>query len=305
MRYDKVASNTPATGVELPKHLRPTVRRRKVGSEFKRLREAAGVTMDQAAERIGGDKSKISRQENGRQSVSKLEAEALLELYRVEDQRLRTALITMARESRRKGWWAQYGDLLADSLQEQLSIESDAARILIFQPQLVPGLLQTRAYAYESIRRAMPKTATEEEIEPYVQLRLARQEILRGDQAPKLVCILDEAVLHRPMGSAEAMAEQLRRLIEVNDPPHLTIQVVPFSHGWHAGVDGAFSIFSYPDPMDLDVVSVSYLDGSLYLEEDGPVERHQMAFDQLRAAALSSQQSMALVSQIAQGLHGG
>jgi transcriptional regulator with XRE-family HTH domain len=288
----------------LPKHLRPTVRRRKVGSEFKRLREAAGVTMDQAAERIGGDKSKISRQENGRQSVSKLEAEALLELYRVEDQRLRTALTTMARESRRKGWWAQHGDLLAESLQEQISIESDAARILLFQPLTVPGLLQTREYAEESIRSVeKSRGASEEQIETYVSVRMGRQEILHGDSAPQVLCLLDEAVLHRPMGSPDVMAAQLQRLIDANHPPHLSIQVIPFEHGWHAGLDGAFSIFSYPDPMDLDVVALGYLDGALYLEEDGPVERYRMAFDQLRSSALSSQQSTALITRVARSLY--
>lgn len=298
--YDILRVNRSAMGATLAKHLRPTVRRRKVGSEFKRLREASGVTMDQAAERIGGDKSKISRQENGRQSVSKLEAEALLELYRVEDQRLRTALITMARESRRKGWWAQHGDLLAESLQEQISIESDAARVLLFQPLTVPGLLQTREYAEEFIRSVeRGKGASNEQIETYVSVRMDRQKILHGEAAPQVVCLLDEAVLHRPIGTSEVMTAQLQQLIDVNDPPHLSIQVIPFGHGWHAGLDGAFSIFSYPDPMDLDVVSVGYLDGALYLEEDGPVERYRMTFDQLRSSALSSQQSMALIAQVA------
>lgn len=289
----------------MPKHLRPTVRRRRVGSEFKRLREAADVSMETAADRIGGDKSKISRQENGRQSVSKLEAEALLDLYGVQDQRLRTALITMARESRRKGWWAQYGDLLAESLQEQLSIESDAARLHLFQPLTVPGLLQTRAYAEQSIRGTeRPRGASDEQIATYVTVRMDRQEILRGENRPQIVCLLDEAVLHRAVGGPEIMAAQLGKLIDVNDPPHLTVQVIPFGQGWHTGLDGAFSIFSYPDPMDLDVVSLGYLDGALYLEEDGAVERYRMAFDELRSSALSSHQSMTLISQVVRGQYG-
>lgn len=281
-----------------PRHPRPTVRRRKVGAELKRLREAAGVKMEEAAERIGGDKSKISRQENGRQGVSKLEIEALLDFYGVEDQKLRTALMTLAREGRRKSWWAQYSDILPEVFQEQLSIESDAVRILLFQPLLVPGLLQTQEYAEESIR-GVEKTASDEQIQSYVSIRMDRQEILRRDNAPQVVCLLDEAVLRRTVGGPEVMRAQLHKLVELNDPPELSIQVIRFEQGWHAGLDGAFSIYSYPDPMDLDVVRLEYLDGTLYLEEDGPVERHQLAFDQLRASALPSRQSMDLISQAA------
>lgn len=299
--YARLVPNTSVKGAKLPSHPRPTVRRRRLGGELKRLREAAGIKMEQAAERIGGDKSKISRQENGRQGVSKLEVEALADLYGVEDQKLRTALITMAREGRRKSWWAQYSDILPEMFQEQLSIESDAVRILLFQPLLVPGLLQTREYAEESIR-GVEKTASDEQIELYVSVRMGRQEILR-ENAPQVVCLLDEAVLRRTVGGPKTMAAQLQKLIELNNPPRLSIQVIPFGQGWHAGLDGAFSIFSYPDPMDLDVVRLEYLDGALYLEEDGPVERYQLAFDQLRASALPSRQSMDLISQTARDLN--
>ncbi|MEV7847637.1 helix-turn-helix transcriptional regulator [Streptomyces cyaneofuscatus] len=273
------------------------MRRRRLGAELKRLREKAGVRMEDAAERIGGDKPKISRQENGRQGVSKLEIEALLALYGVVDDRLRTALITLAREGRRKGWWAQYSDILPAGFQERLSIESDAARILTFQPMLVPGLLQTAEYATEVIRSA-GKSATEDEIESYIEVRANRQAIFARDNPPQYVCLLDEAVLRREVGGPAVMAAQLGKILEVNSPPKLTIQVVPFSQGWHAGADGAFNIYSYPDPMDLDVVNLDYLDGALYLEEDLPVERYQLAFDELRATALASRQSMELVSAV-------
>lgn len=265
---------------------------------MKRLREAAGVKMEQAAERIGGEKSKISRQANGRQGISKLEIEALLDLYGVKDQRLKAALTTLAREGRRKGWWAQYSDILEERFQERLAIESDAARILVFQPLLVPGLLQTEEYGTELIGSA-EKDATEEEVQSLVSVRMDRQVIFARDDAPQYVCILDEAVLRREIGGPAVMADQLQKLIDVNNPPKLTIQIIPFSQGWHAGLDGHFSLYSYPDPMDLDVVNLDYLDGSLYLEEDGPVERYQLAFDELRASALPSRQSMDLISHVA------
>ncbi|MGW3438436.1 helix-turn-helix domain-containing protein [Streptomyces bacillaris] len=283
----------------MPSHPRPTVRRRRLGAELKRLREKAGVSMEDAAERIGGDKPKISRQENGRQGVSKLEIEALLALYRVSDDRLRTALTTLAREGRRKGWWAQYSDILPAGFQERLSIESDAARILTFQSMLVPGLLQTAEYATEVIRAA-GKSQTEDQIKSYIEVRASRQEILARSNPPQFVCLLDEAVLRREVGGPAVMVRQLDKIMEVNNPPKLTIQVVPLSQGWHAGADGAFNIYSYPDPMDLDVVNLDYLDGALYLEEDLPVERYQLAFDELRAAALASRHSMKLVSSVRQ-----
>ncbi|MFJ7329317.1 helix-turn-helix domain-containing protein [Streptomyces cyaneofuscatus] len=281
----------------MPSHPRPTVRRRRLGAELKRLREKAGVSMEDAAERIGGDKPKISRQENGRQGVSKLEIEALLALYGVSDDRLRTALTTLAREGRRKGWWAQYGDILTAGFQEWLSIESDAARILAFQPMLVPGLLQTVEYATEVIRCA-EKGATQEKRDSYIEVRKVRQEIFARDNPPQYVCLLDEAVLRREVGGPAVMAAQLARILEVNNPPKLTIQVVPFGQGWHAGVHGPFNIYNYPDPMDLDVVNLDYLDGALYLEEDDSVKRYQLAFDELRATALTTRQSMELVSSV-------
>ncbi|MFI0864849.1 helix-turn-helix domain-containing protein [Streptomyces smyrnaeus] len=285
----------------MPSHPRPTVRRRRLGGELRRLREAAGISSEQAAERIGGDKSKISRQENGRQGITKLEIEALLELYGVEDAKLKTALTTLAREGRRKSWWAPFSDILPERFQEHLSIESDAARMLVFQPLLVPGLLQTREYAEESIR-SVEKEATEEQVESYVSVRMARQDILSKENPPQFVCLLDEAAIRRPIGGPKVMAAQLEKLVELNNPPRISIQVIPFGQGWHAGLDGAFTIFSYPDPMDLDVVSLGYLDGLLYLEEDGSVERYQLAFDQLRASALPSRQSMDLIARAARDL---
>ncbi|WKX73110.1 helix-turn-helix transcriptional regulator [Streptomyces sp. XD-27] len=281
-------------------HLRPTVRRRRLGAELKRLREAAGVRMDDAAERIGCDKGKISRIENGRLGVRKLEMEALLDLYQAEGTRLRAALTALAREGRRKGWWQRYGDILGPEFQERLSIEADAVRILEYQNTLVPGLLQTPEYATELIRRRETAAARPER-ESYVAVRMARQGIFGGGSAPDYVCVLDEAALRREIGGPSVMAAQLRKLIEVSGPPELTIQVIPFAQGWHAGVEGAFSICSYPDPMDLDVVNVDYLGASLYLEEKGAVEAHQAAFDQLRASALSPQRSMELISRTAQG----
>lgn len=280
---------------------RPTVRRRRLGSVLRRLREEADIKMEEAAERIDGDRPKISRIENGRISVRRLEIEALLGLYGVSDQRTLTSLVALAREGRKKSWWQQHSQSLTLDFQEWLDLEDDAASIHTYQPLLVPGLLQTPEYA-EAVIRGAERAASKAQIDQYVSTRLARQRVLQREHAPQYVCLLDEAALHRQIGGPSVLAEQLRRIVEVNDPPEVTVQVVPFSHGWHAGLNGGFDFFSYPDPMDLDVVSVEYMDGLLYLEEDESVKRYRKAFDQLRSSALSSRQSMDLISRLALSL---
>ncbi|WP_059048247.1 helix-turn-helix domain-containing protein [Streptomyces acidiscabies] len=282
----------------MPAHLRPTVRRRRLGAELKRLCEAAGVSMDDAGEHIDGDKTKISRIENGRQGIRPLEIKALFDRFGVEDEKLKTALLTLAREAKRKGWWQQYGDTLRPDFQELLALEWDAARIHTFQAMVVPGLLQTSAYA-EAINRGTSRRSTEEEIQNLVRLRMERQSIFEREEPPQYLCILDEAVLHHEVGGSLVMAGQLRRLLEVGERPGLSVQVVPYAQGGYVGLEGPFTIYSYPEHMALDVVGLNYLDGALYLEEDGSVERYRRAFDQVRAAALSSRQSMDLISQLA------
>ncbi|MDJ0463119.1 helix-turn-helix transcriptional regulator [Streptomyces sp. H27-C3] len=289
-------------GVKMPAHPRPTVRRRRLGAELKRLREASNVSMDHAGEHIDGDKTKISRIENARQGIRPLELKALFALYAVEDEKLKTALLTLAREGKRKSWWQQYDEILSPHFQERLTLEADAVRVLAFQPVVVPGLLQIKGYAADVLRGAS-HPLTPEQIDAEVELRLERQSIFDREAPPQYVCILDEAILRREIGGPKVMAEQLQHLQEANDHSSISVQVIPNAHGSHAGFSGAFTVYSYPDPMELDVVGLDYLDGSLYLEEDGPVERYRRAFDQLRAAALSSRQSMDLISQVMRDLH--
>ncbi|MFJ5532522.1 helix-turn-helix domain-containing protein [Streptomyces sp. NPDC093261] len=282
-------------------HLVPTVRRRRLGADLRRLREAAGVKMEDAAGRIDTDRTKISRVETGRQSIKPVEVEALLKLYGVEDEQMIQALRTLAREGRRKNWWQQYSDGLSATFRERLAIESDAAVIRQYSQAYIPGLLQTADYA-ETVIRAADRSLPDSEIDTLVRVRLERQEALKRDKAPQYICLLDEAVLRRPIGSPTVMAAQLRALLEVSELPDLLIQIVPFEQGWHAGLDGPFEIFSYPDPIELDVVALEYLDGAMYLEEDEAVAKYCKSFDQLRAAALSSRQSQDLISRTARDL---
>ncbi|WP_405807307.1 helix-turn-helix domain-containing protein [Streptomyces sp. NBC_01187] len=276
-------------------------RRRKLGSELKALREAAGIPVDRAAKRIHGDNTKMSRLETGRQRITRLELEALLELYGVKDARLREGLTALSIEAHKRSWWRQYGEMLDPSFQEALSMESDAEQICVFDPQLIPGLLQTRAYAATVISQ-LPPQLIDTEVESHVSVRLARQEILARERPPHYVCVVTESALRQEIGGRKVMAEQLWHLTKVSKPPRRTIQVLPYAQGVHLGLMGGFLIYSYPEPMDLDVVNVEYLDGAPYLEDDAPVKRYRMAFDQIRSSALSTRQSMNLISDIARDL---
>ncbi|MFI0145208.1 DUF5753 domain-containing protein [Streptomyces globisporus] len=161
---------------------------------------------------------------------------------------------------------------------------------------------QTDAYAEAVIRGTGSKRMSDEEVRTLVDLRLARQAIFDRDDAPQYLCILDESVLHRQVGGPAVTAAQLRNLVEVSDRPGIAVQVIPYSQGAYVGMDGPFTVYSYPDPMELDVVGLDNLDGGLYLEETGAVENYRSAFDQLRAAALSSRQSMDVISRAARDL---
>ncbi|GHB52329.1 transcriptional regulator [Streptomyces xanthochromogenes] len=268
--YGTLDADLRTGGTAMPAHPRPTVRRRRLGAELKRLREAADVSMDAAGAAIDGDKSKISRIENARQGIRGLELKALFNLYKVEDEKLKAALLTLARESKRKGWWQQYGDTLRPDFQERLSLEAEAVRLFAFQTMVVPGLLQTAGYA-EAVIGGTGRPTSDPETDAALAVRMERQSIFNREEPPQYFCVLDEAVLHREIGGSAVMVEQLNKLLELDGTPGLTIQIIPYAQGVYAGLDGPFTIYSYPDPMDLDVVGLDYLDGALYLEEDGPL----------------------------------
>lgn len=285
----------------MPAGQRPTVRALRLGSELRRLREVAGVDTKVAAERIGGDRPKLSKIETGKQGISKAELEVLLTLYGVEDPKVKAAMDALRATRRKADWWDQYGAILGPQLRERLAIERDAVRIFAFQPMLIPGLLQTPDYA-RAINSGVEKDADEEQIASYVRVRMARQEIFKQESPPQYVCVLDEAVLRRAVGGPAVMAAQLKHLVSMINPPSISVQVVPFGQGWHAGLDGPFTIYAYPDPMDLDVVVLEYLEGALYLEEDRVADQYRLVFDAVRTAALSSRQSVELISRLARDL---
>jgi len=268
---------------------------------MRRLRQAAKLTIEQVAESLEWSPGKVSKIENARVSVLPRDARRLLDAYGVSDGRERELLLSLARESRERGWWQQYGDAVPDWFQVYVGLEAEASAISAYQAEIVPGLLQTRRYA-AALHRAELMNATEEEIERHVAVRMERQARLAEPDAPKLWVVLNEAVLRRAIGERAVMHEQLLKLAEVAGAPNITLQVLPFSAGAHASMDSAFSILSFNPPTDGEIVYFEHPTCSLYLEKPGEVARYRLVYEHLRAASLSLDESRRLLARGAEDL---
>lgn len=274
----------------------PTMRRRMLGAELRKSREGLGLTVDQAAERLGWHQSKVSRVETGRSGVRANEVGTLLDAYEINDPQTREALATLAREGKRRVWWAPYSDVITHRYASFIAFEAEAASVRSFQTTLVHGLLQTPEYA-RAVTNALQPGTPQDEIDALVNVRLARQNAtLRRADPLKVWAIMDEAVLRREIGGAEVMTKQLRHLREASEEPNITVQVLPYQAGAHAGLHGSFTILEFPVRSDLDVVYADSLTSNLYLERDEDLALYSEAFDRLRAAALDVAPSRELVA---------
>lgn len=271
----------------------PTVRRRRLGMELRRLREAGGHPIEQVAEYIECSRAKISRIETGQVGVKAPELRSLLDLYRVPDA-ARDALFTLARESRKRGWWSSYADVTDIGVGSFIGLEAAASSIRTFEQYLLPGLLQIEEYAWALIRAAHP-TADPDEIDRRVAVRMTRQERLVGPDPVRLWAVVDEAALHRQVGGRAIMRLQMERLAEAITAPNITLQVLPLSVGAHAGVDGSLLLMSFPEASDPDLAYVEGYMGSVFLEKADDLARCTLAFDHLRATALSPDDSVAMI----------
>jgi hypothetical protein len=286
----------------MPARSSPTVKRRRLAAELRRQREAARLTIDEVAERLEWSSAKISRIENARVGVLPRDVKFLLSTYGLTNQDdAWEPLLALARESRQRGWWQQYGEAVPDWFEVYVGLEAEAATIFAYDAEFVPGILQTEDYAW-AVHQAQLIGATNGEIERLVKVRMARQEILRSTDAPQLWLILNEAVIRRVVGSGTVMRDQLDRLIEASRMPSLTLQVIPFNAGAHAAMDGSFSLVGFPEPTDPQIVYIEYHTGALYLEKHQEVERYRLMFDHLRASAMPVDASRALMARVAEEL---
>ncbi|QTD99141.1 helix-turn-helix domain-containing protein [Streptomyces cyanogenus] len=277
-------------------NVNPTVRRRRLGQELRRLRELKGMTAEEVAERLLVSQSKISRLENGRRSISQRDVRDLCGVYEVEDQRIVDSLMEMARDSRQQGWWHTFGDI---PYSVYIGLETDAESLRVYEPQLVTGLLQTRAYAEALVQGALPETSTAE-IEKRVQVRMRRQERITAENNPlRLWVVLDEAALRRLVGSKLVMREQLEHLIEMSQLPHVTVQVLPFEVGAHPGLNGQYAILEFADAADSSVVYLEGVTSDLYLEKAQDVQKYAVMYEHLRAQSLNVEASRQFIANVA------
>lgn len=271
----------------------PTLRRRQLGQELRRLREAAGSTIDQVAERLNCSASKISRIETGQSGVSSREVRDILAAYQVEGQQAET-LVEMAREAKQRGWWQLYGQVLTSAY---VGLEAAATELRSFEPLVVPGLLQTEEYARAMVLAGWPDMSAEE-VEQRIRVRMKRQSLLLQDDPLQLSIILDEAALRRPVGGIGAMRRQLDKLVNAAEQPHVTLQVLPLSRGAHGGMDGAFTILLFEEQANQNLVFAANGAGGLFLEKDDEIERYASIFAGLQRDALDPGRTIEMIATL-------
>lgn len=267
----------------------PTVRRRRLGIELRRLREASGITIEQVAERLECSTSKISRIETGKTVIHLRDVRDMLDMYLVADEDVREQLFGIAKDAQRSGWWAGY--TVPDGFEVYVGLEAEASLIRALDINLVHGLFQTMDYA-RAIFRAGRLGDSTEEIEKQVALRMRRQDVLTRNARPlEIWSIQDEAVLRRPVGGPTVMQAQLRRLVDLAYLPNVTIQVMPFAKGAYAGMRSSFALIELPEPGVPTVMYVECAGGNLYVERRRDLEYFALVFAELQATALSVAES--------------
>lgn len=270
----------------------PTLRRRELGAMLRVLRTERGLTVDQVAAELMCSPSKVSRMETGKRGATLRDVRDLCDLYRVTDAADRERLMTLAREGKQQGWWQSF----SLPYKPYVGLEQDATSIVMFHSAVVPGLLQIASYSRAIHLNGQPRL-DDQEIEQRLQERKTRQELLDRENPPEIEVLLDEAVLHRPIGGSAVMRKQLDRIIEVSEYSNVTLRVVPFSVGAHPALESNFIILEFSGQA-ANIVYVEGLVGHVYLERQEDVDRYLQAVSQLNDLALSPKDSALLVASI-------
>jgi len=279
----------------------PTMRRRRLAAELRQLRRAANLTIDDVAVRLKWQSSKISRVETRKIGINTLDLRKLLDVYEITDRAQREALIELARRATERGWWQAYGTAIPSEYATLIGLEEEASLIRSYEPELIPGLMQTEAYARAVIRACRPKD-TSDEIDRRVEVRLARQQILANDDPPRVRIVLSEGAVRRRVGGAEVMREQLLHLATNRDRSNVMIQVLPFSAGEHPAMVGSFAILDFPEVFDLGAVYIENMASAMTLEKASDLEMYADAFEQVQAQALGPKESRDMLKSLAQEL---
>jgi len=277
----------------------PTVLRILLGTQMRRLREARGITAQEAAQAIRGSESKISRIELGRNAVREVDIADLLSLYGITDLGEREQLLALASQANLPGWWHRYQDVLPTWFQAYIGLEESAESIRVYDAQWIPGLLQTEDYAAAVIARG---EFALEETERLVYLRKERQRRFTSGSL-RLWAIVDETVLRRPVGSVSQMRAQLEYLDEICDQPGFTLQVTPFPAGAYMA-PGSFSILSFAARDLPDVVYIEQLTSAMYLDKPADVGRYTEAMDKLSATSATPDKSRQIIRELLDKMEG-
>ncbi|APU22281.1 helix-turn-helix domain-containing protein [Actinoalloteichus sp. GBA129-24] len=274
--------------------LGPTARRRRLGSLLTEVRTAAHRSVQDAADQLDCSEGKIRNWETGRSGIKKVELSALLDYYGAPED-VRGQLEELRREGAKRGWWSTYR--LPDWFKPYVGLEQAASEVRNFEIELVPGLLQTEAYAREihSTGRHITDPA---DIDKRVAARMARQQRLTAEPPLELRAVVAEAALHRRVGSADVMAEQLDHLIALSKLPNVIVQVLTYEAGTHPSMTGGFTVLSFAEPTDPDVGFADNPLGGHVIDEAADVAALNFMFDELRSLALPTQDSLRLVTTI-------
>lgn len=252
-----------------------------IGGKLRQLRQDAEISRDDAAYEIRADASKISRLELGRVSFRLRDVRDLMVMYGVQDEDEIERVVDMAREANRPSKWRRYSDYLPDWFSNYLEMEGAASMIRTYEVQVVPGLLQSEAYARAVMMLGYGHTPLTE-IDKRIDVRMKRQEILdREEKRPELWAVIDEAALHRPFGGANVMHGQIKALIDFCDKPNVRVQIVPFTAGAHSGAGAPFTWLRFAYEELSDVIYLEHLTGGLYLERDNEIDAYQAAMEHL------------------------
>jgi transcriptional regulator with XRE-family HTH domain len=280
----------------------PTVRRRRLAAELREIRESKGKSGDAVAAALKWSPSKISRYERARTGLQPREVERLLDYYEITGAR-RTLLLALAQDAAQKGWWEEFADELSADYQQFIGLEHEASSMAIWHVDVVPGLLQTQAYArhiISSYNRVDPRAPRM--VERMVKVRMRRQQVLNRQPELQLSVVLDESVLKRRIGDELVMYEQLQRLVREADRPNLTLQVLPLD-AQHTVFGESFVIFSFgpdEDAMLQDVVSTEHLRNAYSVEGERDTYLHRIAFQMLAGTSLDAAASRALILETAE-----
>lgn len=274
----------------------PTALRIMLGGHLRRMREAAGISRADAGWQIRASESKVSRMELGRVGFKERDVSDLLDLYEMKDTQERERLMELARAANNPGWWSRYGDVMPSWFANYVGLEVAAKLIRTYEVLFVPGLLQTEDYARAVVQLGKAYLPSDE-VNQRVSLRVTRQQILTRPDPARLWVVIDEAVLHRPVGGRATMREQIEYLLTVSQQPNITLQIMPFSSVGYPGAGGAFSILRFPEGDLPDVVYIEHAASALYLDKLEDLDEYAAIMEALTIAAAPVNATQALLTE--------